>query len=96
MKFHDGSVMTSRDVKASYDRIVNPPAGVTSYRNGNYRAVETASFLITLASPYSWIYKADLLAKDQQWYARNVIGSSTASTRTAARCGDGRSRPPTS
>src|SRR4030095_2137734 len=31
VKFHDGSVMTSRDVKASYDRIVNPPAGVVSH-----------------------------------------------------------------
>jgi peptide/nickel transport system substrate-binding protein len=92
VKFHDGSVMTSRDVKASYDRIVNPPPGVTSYRKGSYRAVEAveapdlstirfqlkwpeASFLITLASPYSWIYKADLLARDQQWYAKNVMGT---------------------
>src|SRR6188474_2449082 len=32
VKFHDGSVMTSKDVKASYDRIVNPPPGITSYR----------------------------------------------------------------
>src|SRR2546430_4837860 len=32
VRFHDGSVMTSRDVKASYDRIVNPPPGITSYR----------------------------------------------------------------
>src|SRR4029453_16688655 len=92
VKFHDGTVMTSRDVKASYDRIVNPPPGVTSYRKGSYRAVEAvgapapptirfqlkwpeASFLITLASPYSWIYKADLLARDQQWYAKNVMGT---------------------
>jgi peptide/nickel transport system substrate-binding protein len=92
VKFHDGSVMTSRDVKASYDRIINPPVGVLSYRKGSYRVVEAvdaldpntvrfqlkwpeASFLITLASPYSWIYKADILAKDQQWYAKNVMGT---------------------
>ncbi len=92
VKFHDGSVMTSRDVKASYDRIVNPPPGVTSYRKGNYGSVEAveapdphtirfqlkwpeASFLMTLASPYSWIYKADILGKDQQWYAKNVMGT---------------------
>src|SRR3989442_9704579 len=28
VRFHDGSVMTSRDVKASYDKIIAPPAGV--------------------------------------------------------------------
>src|SRR5688572_15003513 len=41
VKFHDGTVMTSRDVKASYDRIVNPPQGVVSYRKGNYGSVES-------------------------------------------------------
>ena len=34
-----------------------------------------SSFLVTLASPYSWIFKADILAKDQQWYAKNVMGT---------------------
>src|SRR6266704_1395294 len=92
VRFHDGSVMTSRDVKASYDRIVFPPAGVNSYRKGSYRAVEaieapdpgtirihltwpSASFLMTLASPYGWIYKADILARDQHWYDKNVMGT---------------------
>ena len=26
VRFHDGSTMTSRDVKASYDKIISPPA----------------------------------------------------------------------
>ncbi|MGZ9159514.1 MAG: ABC transporter substrate-binding protein, partial [Nitrospira sp.] len=37
--FHDGSHLTSADVKASYDRIVNPPTGVTSARRPSYAAI---------------------------------------------------------
>ena len=40
VRFHDGSAMTSRDVKASYDKIVFPPPETSSYRKGQYRAVE--------------------------------------------------------
>jgi peptide/nickel transport system substrate-binding protein len=36
VKFHDGSALTSADVKASYDRIANPPAGVISARKAYY------------------------------------------------------------
>jgi peptide/nickel transport system substrate-binding protein len=92
VKFHDGTEMTSKDVKASYDKIIAPPQGVLSYRKGQYRSVEAleapdpytvrfrlkwpeASFPITLASPYSWIYKADILAKDVRWYEKNVMGT---------------------
>ena len=41
VRFHDGSPCTSRDVKASYDRILNPPEGVVSARKGQYTAVES-------------------------------------------------------
>jgi peptide/nickel transport system substrate-binding protein len=37
--FHDGSRMTSADVKASYDRIAHPPEGVSSARQVTYSAV---------------------------------------------------------
>ncbi|PYM52123.1 MAG: ABC transporter substrate-binding protein [Candidatus Rokuibacteriota bacterium] len=92
VKFHDGSVMTSRDVKASYDRIINPPPTVVSSRQAQYKNVEAvealasdtivfrlkypeASFTAGLASPWNWIYKADILAKDQHWYEKNVMGT---------------------
>src|SRR3989304_8099925 len=32
VRFHDGSVMTAVDVKATYDKIVFPPQGVRSVR----------------------------------------------------------------
>ena len=40
VKFHDGGVMTLQDVKASYDKIVFPPAGIVSSRKEQYRTVE--------------------------------------------------------
>jgi peptide/nickel transport system substrate-binding protein len=84
--------MTSRDVKASYDKIVFPPPGVISFRKGAYHVVEAieapdpltvrfrlkwpeASFLVNVASPFNWIYKADILARDVHWYETNVMGT---------------------
>ncbi len=92
VKFHDGSEMTSKDVKASYDKIIFPPAGVKSLRKEAYRVVEVveapdpytvrfrlkwpeSSLLLNLASPWNWIYKADLLAKDIHWYEKSVMGT---------------------
>src|SRR6266851_3948097 len=92
VKFHDGSEMTSEDVKASYDKIIFPPAGVKSLRKSAYETVEAveapdpytvrfrlkrpeSSMLLNLASPWNWIYKADILAKDIHWYEKNVMGT---------------------
>lgn len=92
VRFHDGSELTSRDVKASYDKIINPPPGVKSLRKGEYVGVETVeapdphtvafrlkwskpSLLASLASPFNWVYKADLLAKDIRWYEKNIMGT---------------------
>ena len=92
VKFHDGTLMTSRDVKASYDKIIFPPQGIASSRKSAYRAVEVveapdaqtvrfrlkwpeSSFLLNVASPWNWIYKADILAKDMRWYETHVMGT---------------------
>ena len=92
VRLHDGSELTSRDVKASYDRIISPPPGISSFRKGQYTDVEavqapdpytvvfrlkwpSASFLTALASPFNWIYKADILARDQRWYEKNIMGT---------------------
>ncbi|MBS0244862.1 MAG: ABC transporter substrate-binding protein, partial [Proteobacteria bacterium] len=39
VKFHDGSDFSSADIKATYDRIVNPPPGVVSYRKAVYQDI---------------------------------------------------------
>ncbi len=92
VKFHDGSELTSKDVKATYDKIIFPPPGVGSSRKGSYLVVEAveapdpstvrfrlrwpeASLLSSLASPWNFIYKADLLEKDIHWYEKNVMGT---------------------
>src|SRR5262249_3542489 len=41
VKFHDGSELTSKDVKASYDKIISPPEGVASARKGEYIDLES-------------------------------------------------------
>ncbi len=53
VKFHDGSTLTSEDVKASYDRIRNPQGGVKSLRQAAY--VDIAS--IETPDPLTVVFK---------------------------------------
>ena len=39
IRFHDGSPLTAADVKATYDKIVSPPADVLSIRMNAYTEV---------------------------------------------------------
>jgi peptide/nickel transport system substrate-binding protein len=92
VKFHDGAELTSKDVKATYDKIVFPAPGVGSTRKGQYAVVEkieapdpstvvfhlkqpSGSFIASLLSPYNFLYKADILAKDPNWYEKNIMGT---------------------
>jgi peptide/nickel transport system substrate-binding protein len=41
VRFHDGSPLTSADIKASYDKILFPPEGVRSIRKDHYSSVSS-------------------------------------------------------
>ena len=43
VKFHDGEPLTAKDVLASWQKIVNPPAGVASARRANFAMVESVT-----------------------------------------------------
>src|SRR5258706_8710400 len=92
VKFHDGSELTSKDIKATYDKILKPPAGVKSLRKEAYEAIASidapdpttfvvklkypeGSILLNLASPWNFIYKADILAKDPHYYEKHIMGT---------------------
>jgi len=59
VKFHDGSPLTSADVKASYERIANPPSGVVSVRKayyadiGSIEAPDASTVVFKLKAPNS-------------------------------------------
>jgi len=54
VRFHDGSPLTSADVKASYEKIVSPPPGVVSFRKNTFQAIER----IETRDPTTVVFKA--------------------------------------
>src|SRR2546423_247910 len=53
VKFHDGSPLTAADVVASWNRIVDPPEGVTSARQAYYAMVDK----IEAADPTTVVFR---------------------------------------
>jgi peptide/nickel transport system substrate-binding protein len=64
VKFHDGSEFTSKDAKATYDKIISPPEGVVSRRKGQYTAVE----VVEAPDPYTLVFRL-------KWPAGSFISS---------------------
>jgi len=91
VQFHDGSPLTSEDVKASYERIINPPPGVVSIRRSYYANLTVqapdpatvifklrspmAGVLEALASPFNCIYSAAKLKANPRYPETEVMGS---------------------
>jgi peptide/nickel transport system substrate-binding protein len=53
IRFHDGSPLTAADVKATYEKIVFPPAGVRSPRKHTYEAITSIEAL----DPSTMVFK---------------------------------------
>jgi peptide/nickel transport system substrate-binding protein len=91
VKFHDDSPLTSEDIKASYDRIINPPRDVVSVRKAYYAdlVVEApdpttvvfklnrpmAGVLEALASPFNCIYSAAKLKQNPRYPETEIMGT---------------------
>lgn len=64
VKFHDGSPLTSADIKATYDRIINPPQGVVSIRKAYYSdigsvdAPDATTVVFKLKNPMAGVLEA--------------------------------------
>src|ERR1700746_1006976 len=66
VQFHDGAVLTSEDVKATYDRIAKPPTGISIPRSVLFKAVSeinardkyTVEFKLSEPRPISFMMSA--------------------------------------
>jgi peptide/nickel transport system substrate-binding protein len=56
---------------AMVESIEAPDASTVVFRLQRH----SASFIASLLSPFNFIYKADILAKDMRWYEKNILGT---------------------
>ena len=68
IKVHDGSPLTSADVKASYDKIIFPPEGVRSIRKLFYAAVQS----VEAPDPHTVVFKLKVVGGSPN--AQGVVG----------------------
>jgi len=87
VKFHDGTVLTSADIKATYDRLRNPPQGVVSTRKATFAdigSIETPDPL-TVVFKMKAVNAAMLEHFASPWnviYAAKDLAADPASPRT--------------
>src|SRR5690606_23050705 len=55
VKFHDGSAFSSADIKATYERLRNPPDGVRSIRVESYKDIQS----IETPDAHTVVFKLD-------------------------------------
>lgn len=53
VRFHDGTMLTSADIKATYDRLRNPPEGVVSTRKATFEDIAE----ITTPDPHTVVFR---------------------------------------
>ncbi|MBN9496122.1 MAG: twin-arginine translocation signal domain-containing protein [Alphaproteobacteria bacterium] len=86
--FHDGTALTSADVKATYDRMRNPPTGVVSTRQATFIDIDT----IETPDPLTVVFKMkapnpamlEHFASPWNWiYAAKDLAANANAPRTA-------------
>ena len=67
----EGVVSARQATYAVVDKVESSDARTVVFRLKH----PSASFLANLASPWNFIYKAEILAKDPRWFEKNIMGT---------------------
>ncbi|HET7881532.1 MAG TPA: ABC transporter substrate-binding protein [Acetobacteraceae bacterium] len=67
----EGVISVRRGYYAMIDAVDTPDASTVVFR----LKFATAAFLPALADPYAFMYKKEILDRDQRWFEKNIMGS---------------------